>query len=358
MAKNSPIFEATGRLFGRERIRELNNVIKAAGLSISPEGLAGFYVLLSVVLSFILSYTSLAYYPIRASIYKFNLFLLKPLVVNSSVYIPIFTAFLSIAIVFGSIAVIFYVILLMMADNRRNKIDQVLPDFLTLAAANVRAGMTIDQALWYAAKPEFGLLSTEFEIVAKQTFGGMAFEQALDGLANRINSRNMRRTVSLIKQGMASGGEIAEILERTSEDTRNMQVIRKEIAASLLMYIIFIVFAAGIGAPFLFAVASKLITILEDVFSQIPATADVPASMSSSFIQPSPPIVTSEEFFLFVLASSAITAFFSSIMMGVIQKGTKREGIKYLPFIVIASVVIFTIISQLLDNFLKGMGGF
>ena len=82
-------------------------------------------------------------------------------------------------------------------------------------------------------------------------------------LSMRFDSKALRRSISLIKQGIASGGEMAQILERTAEDSRAMQILAKEIYASLLMYVIFIVFAAAIGTPFLFAVSTKLISILE-----------------------------------------------------------------------------------------------
>ncbi len=356
MASESP-YEVVGRLFGRERIRMLGGYVDASGLNITPEAAAGFYLVLGLVLSFLSSLTLMAFSPTRAAIYKFSLWVFHPLVLNFPQFVYLFSALLSLAIVFSVFGLFGYVALLLLADARRNKFEQSLPDFLTLAAANVRAGMTIDQAMWYAAKPEFGLLSTEVEFVAKQTFGGVPFPQALDGLAKRVDSRNVRRMVSLIKQGLASGGEIAEILEQTADDTRNMQILKRDISASLLMYIIFIVFAAGIGTPFLYAVSSKLITILEGVFAQLPYTSQLAAS-GPTFIKFSPPIVSSYQFFIFVLASSALTAIFSSMMIGVIQRGAKREGVKYIPFIAFASISIFFLVSFVLDNFLRGMGAF
>ncbi len=136
-----------------------------------------------------------------------------------------------------------------------------------------------------------------------------------------------------------------------------MQIIKKEIAASLLMYVIFIVFAAAVGTPFLFSVSSKLIALLESVFAQIPDTAGTATLGSSSFIRPQPPIVTSYQFFIFVIISTLVTATVSSLMIGCIQKGSKREGIKYLPFILLCGLVIFFIVSAVLDQFVRGIGG-
>lgn len=352
------IYEVIGRIFGRERVRKLGFYISAAGLSLTPESAAGLYLFSSIALSFLIFMGVILLAPIRGAIYNFSLwaFFLKPLVLNIPQYFLAVSAGISIVFTFALVCMAGYVALLLLADRRRDKIEQALPDFLTLAAANVRAGMTIDQAMWYAAKPEFGLLSDEVEVVAKQAFGGVPFPQALDGLALHTNSRSVRRMVALIKQGLASGGEIAEILERTSEDTRNMQIIKKDISASLLMYIIFIVFAAGIGTPFLFAVSSKLIGILEHVFAQIPDTSQISVG-SSNLIKFSSPAVSSDQFFMFVMASTVLTAIMSSMMIGVIQRGAKREGIKYFPFLIASGLTIFILITTMLEGFIGGIGG-
>ncbi len=216
--------------------------------------------------------------------------------------------------------------------------------------------MTVDQALWQAAKPEFGLLSDEVEVVAKRTFGGVPFAEAIGHLTEAIDSKIVRRTVTLIKQGLASGSKIAIILERTAQDARDMQIIKQEISASLLMYVIFIVFAAAFGTPFLFGVSAKLVFMMEGVFSQIP-DAEMQGGFTSTFIQPQTPIVSSEQFTVFVMISLLITSISSSLLIGIIRKGNQREGIKYLPFILAVGCVIFFVVIEVVGKFVSGMGG-
>jgi archaellum biogenesis protein FlaJ (TadC family) len=165
----------------------------------------------------------------------------------------------------------------------------------------------------------------------------------------------MRRTVALIKQGIASGGKLADILERTAEDTREMQVLRKEISTSLLMYVIFIVFAGAIGTPFLFAISSKLVGIIEGVFATQQFSDVDTSAYSTSLVMPSKPLITSAEFFIFTMLSCAMTAIFSSLIIGVISKGSKKDGMAYLPFLLIGSMTIFFVVSYLLDTLLSNI---
>jgi type II secretory pathway component PulF len=236
------------------------------------------------------------------------------------------------------------------AETRRNAVEAALPDFLTLVSANVKAGMTLDQAMWYAAKPEFGLLSTEVKVVIKRAFSGESLSSALDDLAVRVDSKVFQRTISLIKQASATGGEIAEILERTAQDTRNSSIMKKDISASLVLYEIFVLFAAIFGTPFLFAVSSKLIGVLEKAFAYLPATGSQSVSQFS-FIKPMVPTITSGQFFWFSIVTIAVTAVFASFIVGVIRTGSRTEGLKYLPFVMALALGVFWVVTQALNAF-------
>ena len=354
---NPQPFELVGRLFGRERIKRLGNFLDAGGFPYPPEAFAGIYVLACLLLSLVLSAMLIGIVPLKASLYKLSLAVLTPLVVATPYFVPALAVVAAFVSVFTFVAVITYAVIRMAADSRRSAVDEVLPDFLMLAAANVRAGMTVDQALWYAAKPEFGLLSVEVQVVARRTFGGEPFDKAIDHLSTHFNSKFVRRTVVLIKQGLSSGGRIAEILERTATDVRNMQIIKKDIAASLLMYIIFLVFAASVGAPFLFSVSAKLIGLLESVFAQLPDTGSLATMAGSTFIHPQPPVISTDQFLIFITLSTIVTSICSGLMIGVIMRGNRMEGVRYIPLMLLASGVIFILISVLLDTFLTGMGG-
>lgn len=355
--KANAFYDTIGRAFGREKIRAFGLFLSSGGFRLSPERFAGLYVVISILLSILVAFLFVMASSLRIYVFKFCLFALKPLLVTTPFFVPALTIILSFVLVFSAVAILGYVFILLSSDRRRTAVEEALPDFLILAAANSRAGMTIDQALWHAAKPEFGLLSDEVQVVAKRTFGGVPFNESIDHLTTVVDSKIIRRTVTLIKQGLASGSRIAVILERTAQDTRDMQIVKRDIAASLLMYVIFIVFAAAIGTPFLFAVSAKLVMLMEEVFTQIPSGTDVSSLGSSSFIQPQPPIVTSEQFFMFVVLSLFATAVTSSLLIGVIQKGNKREGIKYLPFILIVGLVLFFVVIELVGSFVRGLGG-
>ncbi len=355
MAKS---YEVIGRLFSRVQMKKLGSLLEAAGMDNAPEAFAGFVVIVCLLSSMLSYLLFIIIEPMRGFLFKLSMFVSEDATVSS---LPFFTVLSMAALALSTTLVILlvtYVALLLKVDSRRRSVEEVLPDFLSLSSANVRAGMTIDQAMWYAAKPEFGILSEEVSIVAKKTFGGVPFNSAIDYLASRFNSKSLRRAVALIKQGLASGGQLADILERTAEDSRQMQLLQKEIAASLLMYVLFIVFASVLGTPFLFSIAGKLVAILESVMSKLPSDTQLSSSGGGLMV----PMamggkagISSSEFMLFTIFSSTITAIFCSLIIGVIYKGSKREGVPYIPFMIAGTMLVYFIVSALLGALLSNI---
>lgn len=349
------IYESIGRIFSRSQTRQLGHLLEAAGMDFVPEAFAGFMVVLCAAASLFAYLLFAGAAPLRNFLLSLSLMAAPGPTVSSPDFFTLFAAFFSLVLASGIVCLAAYVSLLMMADARRRKVEDVLPDFLSLSAANVRAGMTIDQAMWYAAKPEYGILSDEVSTVAKKAFGGVPFNQAIDNLSERFSSKPVRRAVALIKQGIASGGKLADILERTAEDARDMQNLRKEISTSLLMYVIFIVFAGAIGTPFLFAISGKLVSIIEGVFSTHQFSEISTSSYSSSLVMPTKPLITSSDFLIFAVLSCILTAVFSSLIIGVISKGSKKDGISVLPFVLGGSLLIFFLMGMLLDMLLSNI---
>lgn len=349
-------YEMIGRLFSRDQMRKLGLLLESAGVNFVPEAFAGFVVVIGIVLSIITYLVFSVFASTRGFLFRLCTFVVPDLTASSADFFLLVSILFSVLLSIGSLLLLTYVWLMLRADSRRRQVEDVLPDFLSLSAANVRAGMTIDQAMWYAAKPEFGILSEEVATVAKRTFGGVPFNQSIDYLTDRFSSKAIRRAVALIKQGMASGGKLADILERTADDSRQMQMLQKEIAASLLMYIIFIVFAGALGTPFLFAISGKLVAMLENVFATLPATgSSMAGQMRAPFISASHASISSADFFLFTILSVVMTSIFSSMIIGVISKGSKKDGVPYLPFLLVVSLAIFFLVSTLLEGFLANI---
>ena len=123
--------------------------------------------------------------------------------------------------------VLIHVSIVLIADSRASEIEKVLPDALQLMAANVRAGMTVDRAIWLTARPEFGIFEEELRMAGAKTVGGKPIKVALMEMVERINSGLLEKTFRLLIEGIESGGELSHLLEETAANARTVQGLKK-----------------------------------------------------------------------------------------------------------------------------------
>lgn len=342
------IFERVGRLlFTRERVRKLESELSSAGIDMPADAFAGYIILNVFVLSFFISLILAVFGPTSEWLLSVILGIaaIPPLVVWVVVFILTLIMFYFISLVILSSYII------MRVEDRRDKLEAVLPDFLILVSSNIKAGMTLDQGMWYAAKPEFGPLSVEVRSVIKGSFSGESLEDALGILSSRFDSKVFKRTILLLKQANTTGGELTDILERTAEDVRDTMIMKKEIGASLVMYEIFVIFASVVGTPFLFAVAKKLIEVFERIAVSMPSNTGVQFGYLGTLRNFSGPIISSNDFFYFSIPTIFVTALISSFIVSTIRTGSKTQGLKYFPFFLVIAYFIYWVVSIALSSF-------
>ncbi len=248
-----------------------------------------------------------------------------------------------------------YALLIMRVMQRVALIEAVLPDFLSLMASNLRSGLTPDRAFILSVRKEFGPLETEIDIAAKDIVSGKSFSQAFEGMARRIDSEIFAKATRLIIEGVNSGGDLAHLLENTSLDIRRFSATKREISATVRVYELFILAAAGIGAPLLYAVANFLVSVVFAMKSKLglseAASATVAASMpilgGAASLGMSPEVV-----YIFSITAIAIGAFFGSLAAGVISKGKETAGYRYIPVMLVVAYGVFYVIRFFLDTLL------
>lgn len=345
---NETFFENAGRLFfTRKSVRDLEGKINAAGIDIPADAFAGYIALNVIVIALLITALVVLYEPTASFITKTTADLLTVELPLAAIGVVLFI--IMVGIVYASARVLLSTYLLLKTENRRDQLEMSLPDFLMLVASNIKAGMTLDQAMWYGAKPEFGLLSVETKKAVKGSFSGESLEDSLDYLAGRFDSRVFKRTILLLKQASASGGELTDVLESTAEDVRNTLIMKKEIAASLVLYEIFVLFAAVVGTPFLFAVSHKLIEVFERLYPYMPTTEAGFGYLSGiSFAGPQ---ISSLDFFYFTIPVIFITSLISSFIVSAIRTGSKNQGLKYFPFVLVASLLVYWFVNTSLASF-------
>jgi len=311
----------------------LQDRINKAGASEDASRWLGKRTIYSVLVGMIFSVLPLVFYftGLKFSIIDFGSF--SPLFVA---VLCIWFFFIGAAIgLFASYLLIYYSIV-----SRAEQVERVLPEFLLMIAANLRAGMTPFNAFRRSATAELGPLEKEIQIAAVKAGSSQSLAEALSSISDRIDSEILERTITLFEKSVRSGGQLAELLTAISEEVRRNQELKADLITSTRSYTMFLFFIILVVSPCLLAVSAQFLDIYSGIKGQF--SGEAIEGYSLPFF--SGDVVINSDYAIFISYMSLVgTAFFASVLMGVISRGKVLYGIKYFPFLAIGSIIVFQI---------------
>jgi tight adherence protein B len=122
-------------------------------------------------------------------------------------------------------------VLKFLARRRTRKFEAVLPDVLMLVATSLASGFSLLQALDAVGKDAPEPAAKEFSRALAQARIGADVSDALDNVAVRMDSLNMRWAVMAIRIQRDVGGNLAETLRTTAATLREREMLRRQVSA-------------------------------------------------------------------------------------------------------------------------------
>ena len=324
-----------GSYFPRGSKSRMSRMIIYTGLTRNPEEILGVGLIYSIMLSVMTTLVAIA--------------------LNLSLFMIILAAIIPFSLVW----ILLYLFFFLLIDRRTSSVEKVLPDVLTMISQNMIAGMTTYNALWVAARPEFGPLAVEIQTVARETLSGESFENALIGMSDRIKSYKLSRSVKLMVQGMRSGGELPTVLQEIANDIRTEQNLFRRMRSETTSQTMFILFALLIGAPLLFAASLQFVTIFSTIFSETGISTGPSALTQDTGIISIQELPISPDFFWkYAVITLGISGLFGALLIGLIRTGKLSAGVPLIIILIPLTIIIFIVLEKLLGSFFVGMMGF
>lgn len=325
-AVSSKFDSTSSKKHNRSIINIYEEFLTRVGLEKNPRHVIRDIFYISTILSF-LSILSLYIY---GYIYGVDLIGFTPIIFIIAIFVAVISFILANLLFLGFLEIRLY--------NRTKQIEEYLPDFLQLASVNISAGMPLDRALWFSVRSKFGILADEMEEIAKETVAGKDLSQALVDLSEKYDSSILKETVNLINEGMRSGGEMSELLNKISENIYETRLMKKEISASVMTYAIFIGVGSVVAAPMLLALSTQLLTIVTEITADLDFDDGGQGFETFSFDTDG---INIGDFQIFSIIIIIITAFFSGAIVSVIRKGNIKGGIKIIPLFILTALGIY-----------------
>ncbi len=280
---------------------------------------------------------------------------------------------ISIGIIIFILIYIWSILRLILKSNQRAKdIERDLPEILQMISANMRAGMTVEKAVTETVWPEFGVLGKEINKIKIRLHTGKSFSEAFEEMSRTVGSETLKRSMKLLIEGNKLGGEMAKLIYDISKNLKETRELKEQIKSATTAYTIFILLGAIIITPILFSISVEYSTFTEKVSiggmgsgTGDATNLDLGGSSGgiTSFIsmmgeEKEEAILNSKNIELFSLICITIIAISSSFILATIRAEKTISGIKYVPFALIVSYLLY-FTSRFALNFVMGslMGG-
>lgn len=122
-----------------------------------------------------------------------------------------------------------YIALNIQKNRRLKKFDHALPDSIELMARALRAGHSMASAIEVVAEQSPEPLGSEFAVVFQQQKFGIPFRDAILQLGQRVPSKDLHFLITAILVQKETGGDLTDILDRTTYVIRDRVRIQGEI---------------------------------------------------------------------------------------------------------------------------------
>lgn len=120
-------------------------------------------------------------------------------------------------------------------SRRLQAFERQLVDALLQMASALRAGLTFSQAADHVAKEFAAPLGDEFKLLVREIKVGVAQDEALNHLADRVDSDSLRLTVTSTNISRQLGGNLSEMFDTISKTVRDRFEVEGRVRALTAM---------------------------------------------------------------------------------------------------------------------------
>lgn len=212
------------------------------------------------------------------------------------------------------IAITPYAIDITLQKRRLKKKEELFVEFLFKLSEMMRGGLDPIKSVKELAKSDIDILTPHIRMAANELLYGKSFEEAMRSMGRSIGSELVGRYTELVIQASYSGGSVADLILKSSEDMRSIINLEREKEGALSQFILIFYFAQGIIVFIAYTLNSSLLPFLTGG-----ATGNL---FGENKIQD---IDFSTGFFHLIM----INSLFGGMVIGKISEGDVRFGLKH-----------------------------
>ncbi len=227
-------------------------------------------------------------------------------------------------IVFATlVAIIPFSIDTFLQKKKLKKREVAFGEFLYKLSELMRGGIDPVKGVVTLSRTNLGAISKSAKDAASSMVLGHSFEDSMHRMSVSIGSRLVDKYIDIVVMAAYTGGNVADLLFRTSEDMRAVIGIEREKEANLKQYIIIFYLAQGIIIMLTYILSTSLLPMIQGVGLEMLGGAGLSD------------INFGRGFFHMI----ALNAFFGGLIIGQITEGEIKHGFKHSALLIALSYV-------------------
>ncbi len=221
------------------------------------------------------------------------------------------------------VAIIPYSIDTFIEKRKLQKREVAFSEFLYKLSELMRGGIDPVKGFINLSKTNLGAISSHARNAASSMVLGKSFDESMHRMSDSMNSRLVSRYIDVVVQAAYTGGNVADLLFRTSEDMRSVIAIQREKEANLKQYIVIFYLAQGIIVMLTYILSTSLLPLIQGVGMEMLGGAGLSD------------IDFERGFFHMII----LNALFGGLIVGQITEGEIKHGFKHSAILIALSYV-------------------
>ena len=222
------------------------------------------------------------------------------------------------------IAILPYSIDITLQKRAVRKKEELYTEFLFKLSELMRGGLDPVKAVKELSKTDLGILTPNIRIASTSMTFGKSFEESMKAMAKSLHSELITRYTLLVVQASYSGGAVADLILKASEDMRSIISIEREKEGNLHQYVMIFYFAQAIIIFIVYILTTSLLPFVQQLgISNLFGKTDIGE------------IDFARGFFHMIILNSI----FGGLIIGKISEGEARYGLKHVVVLVLVGYI-------------------
>ncbi len=200
-------------------------------------------------------------------------------------------------------------------------------EFLFKLSELMRGGIDPIRGVIDLSTTDLGAITDNVRGAASAMVLGHSFADAMNDMAVALGSNLITRYTSLVVQAAYTGGAVADLILRTSEDMRAVIGIEREKEGNLKQYVVIFYLAQGIIVMLVYILSTSLLPLIQGF------------GMELLFGNSGVAEIDFERGFFHMIMLNAL---FGGIIIGQITEGEMKHGLKHSAILIIACYIACT----------------